>query len=288
MTPARFFLSITAALLLTASVAIAQQPAPEGRNPSSDAPSFTNDDLPVPEPSRRTSDASKASQSGELTDEEIADAAQATETGDGAPAGAGKKGPSKAELDWRRRYSEAQNRAAAATKAAQEAEIQLTELRNQLGVGGGERRGDTLSAIERQGQIINDTRDRMTATRAALEAVRAEGARRGFSPGAGPSRTTKDGKPNKEFYRERYVKAQGALADAERRIALFQNRVSDLSTRITINSGGDQFTQLRLQADLREANEGLEKARADREAARTRLDEAGRDAEAAGFFVENR
>jgi hypothetical protein len=283
MKPARLLLAVAAALL-SVSAAAAQQPAPEGRNPSTEPPSFTNEDLPVtvPEPARDAS-APAGARGDELTDEEMADAEREADTG-GAPKA---KGPSAAELDWRRRYAEAQRRSAAADKAAQEAEIRLTELRNQLGVGGARDRSAVLAQIEQQGQIISQTRDQAAAARAALESVRAEGARRSFSPDPGPPRRTKDGKPNREYYSARLTKAQAAVDDAERRITLYQNRIADLSTRLTINSGsGDQFTQLRIQGELREANEGLQKAQADRAQALQALDEARRSAEAAGFYVE--
>jgi hypothetical protein len=280
-------LPAAAAVLLFAAPVFAQQPAPEGNNPD-DVPTFSNADVaptqvvPAGEP-----DAQEPVDPS-LTPEERADVDSGEE---GTPqAGGGttrKKGPSAAELKWRRDYEAAKERSRAATAAAQEAEIQQTQLRNQLAsTGTAQQRNAVAQQMEALGVRIQELKEAAARAKQELARVEEEGRVRKFKQAAGPSPRTKSGRTNPDYIRDQYSKAAASLQDAERRASLYQFRVSDLQTRITNNSGsGDQYTQMRLQGELNEALRGLEEARADRVAAATALDQARRDAANAGITL---
>lgn len=282
-------LTAAAAVLFAAAPALAQQPAPERQNPD-DIPTLTTEDVAPAETAAPEEDGVVTAGSYDdpsLTPEERADAASSAAEPKQEPAKGARKGPSPAELQWRRELAEAERRSRAATAAAQNAEIELTRMRNRLAsTSTTDERNETAAAIEQQGQRIRELQQQAAAEKMALDRIKAEGKSRRFSAGAGPAPTTKGGRPNPDYYRDRYAKAQQDLRDAERRAALYQNRVSDLRTRINVNSGsGDQFTQMPLQTQLDEALRELEKAQSDLELSTQRVDEARRAAGTAGVPV---
>ena len=274
------------AVVLIALPAFAQQAAPEGQNPD-DVPTFTSDDVAPTQVVPAAEPAGEEPTDPSLTPEEMADTTGGGEKGE-AQVGVGaakKKGPSAAELKWRRDYEAARDRSRAATAAAQQAEIQQTQLRNQLAsTGSSQQRNAVAQEIEALGARVRELQEVATRAKEELARVEEEGRLRKFKLAAGPSPRTKSGRTNPEYIRDEYTKAAAALQDADRRIALYQFRVSDLQARITNNSGsGDQYTQMRLQGELNEALRGLEEARADRVNAATTADQARRAAANAGI-----
>lgn len=289
MKKSALLLSATASVFLLAGAALAQQPAPEGQRHDDDIPTLTTEDVqPVEgQPAGAQTEAPPPDgQDAELTPEEQADAAAAKQ-GDAGEKQSGKKGPSKAELAWRQRYSEAKSAVAAAEKRAQEAELRLTDLRNDLATtsttGG---RNAVAAQIEQQGDVVRQAKADVASARERLERVTAEGQRQRFSPDPGPSRTTKSGAPNPAFYAQAITSAQNAYDDATRRIELYQNQVNDVRQRILNNAGsGDNFTQLKLQQELDSALQQLEKAKSDQITAQQKLENAKTAARNAGIPV---
>jgi hypothetical protein len=279
----RLLPAVAAALVLGAA-ATAQQPAPQP--PQQDAPSFTNDDISITEPARPREvtgpddDIDPKTQSGpNLTEEERLDA-EATAPTSGAASK--DQGPSPAETNWRSRYAAAERAFQGAERQAQEAEIRITELRNQLSTSGTDVR--LRQELEDTGNALSQARERVKTARAAFDEVKAEGARKKFK--LAPASGARAGAPRDA--RAQFSEAKRAFDDASRRATLYQNRVSDLNLRITINSGsGDNYAIANLQAELNEARAQLEKARADLQVAQQNLDRARRAAAGAGVPVRD-
>ena len=270
-----------AAVLMTGGTALAQQPAPEQQR-QDDVPTLTTDDIAPPQVvSAPEGDQAAPSEDPNMTPEEKADAAAGKKAAGGAKAAGKKQNP--AELDWRRRYSAAQARVRKANQAAQEAELKVTDLRNRLGQSGSvENRKALIAELDQQGDVVNRTKQEAQAAAAQLAAVQQEGASKKYSAAPGPSVTTKGGQANPSYYAQKYADAQQRLADANRRVQVYQNRLAEGRTR-QLNDGGsgDQFSQFKIQGDIDDAQKQLDKATADRDAAQRDLDavrRAARDA----------
>jgi hypothetical protein len=293
MTTRTLLLATAAAVLLLNTPALAQQPAPEGQR-QDETPTLTTDDIaPLPVEGQpagaQTEEPPEGEDDSQLTPEERADAAKSKGKGKGAEgkAPAGKKGPSKAELAWRARVAQAEAQASAARQAAQEAELQLTELRNRLASAGSvDERNELASEMETQGEAVRQAQQAASNAEAALKSVKAEGTAQKFKPDPGPAPTTKAGEPNAAYYTQRYAKAQGEYADAERRIKVYQDRVNDVRGRILNNSGsGDQFAGMKLQEELDAALKQLDKAQTDLDTAGQRVESARQEAASAGVVL---
>ncbi len=288
----RALLLAAAAVALFAAPALAQQPAPEGQR-EDETPTLTTDDVaPAPivgQPAGAQTAAPAEGDDASLTPEERADAASAKSAGKGEAGKAPdkKKGPSREELAWRGRYAQAESQMRAARQRAQEAELQLTDMQNRLGSTGTVGERNALAAdIETQGDVVRQAQRAAADAEAAFEAIRAEGESKKFTPDSGPAPTTKDGQTNDEYYRQRVSKAQSDVADAERRLKIYQDRVNDVRGRILNNSGsGDQFSGYRLQEELDAALKELDRAQVDRDKARNALDAATQEAAAAGVSI---
>jgi hypothetical protein len=284
-------LSAAASVVLLAAPALAQQPAPEGQR-EDETPTLTTDDVP-PQPiegqpaGAQTENPPDAEDDANLTPEERADAAKAKGKGDAAKEPAKKKGPSAAELAWRSQYAQAEAQMRATRQQAQEAELQLTQLRNSIGSSGNAADRNAIAAqITEQGETVRQAQQAAAAAELVYKNLQAEGARLKYKPDAGPAPRTESGDANPAYYAQRFAKAQSDFDDADRRVQLYQDRVSDARARILNNSGsGDQFAGMKMQEELDAALKELEKAQTDRDAAQTALDAARREALSNGVNV---
>ena len=285
------FLTAAIGLVLLAATALAQQPAPEGQQPD-DTPTLTTDDIaPAPiegQPAgAQTEDAPDAGDDSALTPEERADAAKAKGEKGAPKEPAKKKGPSAAELAWRSQLSQAEAQMRSARQRAQEAELQLTQLRNSVGSSGNAGDRNVIAAqIAEQGDTVREAQQAAAAAELVYKNLQAEGASKNYKPDAGPAAQTASGDANPAYYAQRFAKAQSDFDDADRRVQLYQDRISDARARILNNSGsGDQFTGMKMQEELDAALKEFDKAQADRDAAQTRLDAARQEALANGVNV---
>ena len=256
--------ALALALLLCLTAAAAQQPAHARQK----APRLTTDDVVRP-PAEQPSAESK-------------DAAAKPEDAPKAGAAEPKTGQLKAtevkvsneESSWRERVVKARNRAKEMERAAEEAELRITALRNELGTSGqsARYRNDTAAELGQAGQRLSELRAQArTAADDAAQLVE-YGKQKGFTESEGPKPTAEEGKPNEEYYRAQFAKLTEALESAQRRIQLYDNRVRDLNQQISTNSGGkdkngrstggDSFFALQLQKDRDEAQQKLDEARA--------------------------
>jgi len=252
-----FYQRFVCALMLTSLLAIcaaAQQPAQRKR-----APRMTDDDVTQP----------VASTPSDETKDAPADAK--AEAGKPEAAKDEKKAVSADEAAWRERIAQAREKAKALERAAEEAELRVTSLRNELGVSGRgpQYRNQIAADLEAAGQKLNELRKQSRDANADLKELLDYGREKGYSEAEGPKATTGDGKANEEYYRAKFAALNEEIQTAERRMQLYTDRIRDLQQRI-LNTGssgpgkkgGDNFTIAQLQQEKEEAQHSFDDAQA--------------------------
>lgn len=259
-------------VLVLPCVALAQQRQPASRK----TPSMTTEDMVKP-----------AGQSASATEGE----AGAAKTGDAevpnSPPQTSGGTASAEELLWREQVANARARVKAAERAAEEAELRITALRNQLSVSGQTPQSRNETAAE-----LNEAGLRLTELRAAAKSAADELARllesgrlSKFSEAQEPGPTLENGNANQDYYKSRYAALNEALEQAERQVQLYDNRVRDVSQRILQTggkNGGDNFYLAHLQEERQQAQQQLNEARAASEKARSDLEALKEEARRAG------
>jgi hypothetical protein len=292
-------LSATAiALLLSLCAASAQQPA-VGRKK---APSLTTEDVVQPVAAQPTVESPKDPAAAKTEDAAKSDAAKSDAVKsdavkpDAAKADNAKQVEAKTsaeEAAWRERMNKARERANQLERAAEEAELRITELRNNLSTSGqsARYRNETAAEMDRAGQHLSDLRDQTRDAKDDLNQLTEYGKEKKFGEAEGPKSVSDDGKPNEDFYRARFAALNEEAQSADRRIQLYENRVRDLQQHILLNggkNGGDNFYTAQLQQDKEEAQRSLDEARAARNDAMSKLsalmEEARRAGVAPGVF----
>jgi lambda repressor-like predicted transcriptional regulator len=184
------------------------------------------------------------------------------------------------EKAWRENVKQARQRADAAQRAAEEAELRVTDLRNRLSVSGLDQRDRNviLAEMEETGDTVKQLRAEAKQAKSDLENALDQGREKGYREDAGPSE-----KPNESYYREKYAKLTKELDDAQRRVQLYDDRVRDINQRITINSRtGDNYFIAKLQQDRDEAQQSLQDAQASVEKAQQDIDALKEEARTSG------
>ena len=214
-----------------------------------------------------------------------------TEAGKPEAAKGDKKAVSADEAGWRERVRQAREKAKVLERVAEEAELRVTSLRNELGVSGRgpQARNQIAADLEAAGQKLNDLRKQSRDANADLKALLEYGKEKGYSEAEGPKATTNDGKANEEYYRTRFAALNEEIETAERRMKLYEDRVRDLQQRI-LNTGsaspgkkgGDNFTIAQLQQEKEEAQHSLDEAQAAKNRSMEKRDALIEEARAAG------
>jgi hypothetical protein len=171
--------------------------------------------------------------------------------------------PSAGELSWREAIKAARKQAESTQRRAEEAEIRITDLRNQLsapGQGAGDR-NQTMSDLGTAGDTLRQQKAEAREAADALNKLLEEGRQKSYKEEDGPSSVSKNGQPNEDFYRSKFAELTKAQEDAERRVQLYQNKVNELNQSITGNArSGDNFFIGQLQEQRDEAQHNLEQA----------------------------
>ncbi|MFY9572306.1 MAG: hypothetical protein WAV20_12980, partial [Blastocatellia bacterium] len=191
------------------------------------------------------------------------------------------------ESSWRERVNKARDRAKEVERAAEETEIRITTLRNDLGVSGqsARYRNDTAAELEQAGQRLSQLRVESRAAAADVAHLVEYGKQRGFTEADDPKPTSAEGKPNEQYYRSQLARLTEAIDSSHRRVQLYDNRVRDISQHILLTggkNGGDNFYIMQLQQDREEAQRNLDEARAALAKAQTDLDALKEEARRAG------
>lgn len=259
------------ALLLLPCVANAQQPAASRKK----VPRLTTDDVikaktdqATAEPLTEAAPAKEAASSKEVASSKPVEGAKPD-----APKTAQPDNPE--ETSWRERVQAARERAKSLERASEEAELRVTEIRNQMSVSGQtpQQRNQSAAELEQAGQRVTELRQQSREAAEDLNKLVEYGREKGFKEVEGPKPSSDDGKPNEQYYRSRFASLNEALQTADRRAQLYENRVRDLNQRISNNSGtGDNFYIAQIQQERNEMQQKLEEARAARLKAQTDLD----------------
>ena len=167
------------------------------------------------------------------------------------------------ELVWRKNVTEARRHADDLQRSAEEMELRTTQLRNNLNTPGqgAKDRNAVAQEMEQAGKEVARLRGAAREADRALKALLEEGSDKGFKEEAGPTPTTKDGKTNNSYYRQRYEALNKTLSDAQRRIQLYENRMRNLNELLT-NPNRDRFSGSQLEQDRAEVQTKIEEARA--------------------------
>jgi hypothetical protein len=186
------------------------------------------------------------------------------------PAGAkGDKPVSADEAAWRERIAQAREKAKEVQHAAEEAELRVTALRNELGVSGRspQYRNQIAADLDTAGQRLTELRKQARDADADLKDLVQFGKDRGYSEAEGPKSTTDEGKANEAFYVAKYAEVNEEIQTAERRVQLYGDRLRDVQQRILNNGsggagkkGGDNFMLAQLQQEKEEAQRNLDDA----------------------------
>lgn len=188
------------------------------------------------------------------------------------------------EAAWREQVASARTRAESLERAAEEAELLTTQLRNDLGSSGQDtrQRNATAAELDTAGKQLTESKTQARAANAELKKLLEEGSSKGFTESPGPQATAADGKPNVAYYRTRYEKLLQTMRDTERRVQLYDNRVRSLNESL-VNTNRDRFTSSQLEQDRNEAQDKANEARAGLSKAQTDLENLMNEARAAGI-----
>lgn len=258
-------------VVLLPFVALAQQRPAAGKK----SPNLTTEDTikiaPSPSPSE-----------SEVVAGKTVDAEAVT-----SPAKSEEQTASADELSWRGQIASARAREKAAERAAEEAELRITALRNQLSASGQtpQARNETAIEMDQAGRRLTELRAALKAAADDVALLLESGRLKKFSETQEPGPTLENGSANYEFYRSRYAALTEALEQAERRVQLFDNRVRDVSQRILQTggkNGGDNFYLAHLQEEREQARKQLEESRTAGVKARSDLDTLREEARQAG------
>jgi hypothetical protein len=206
---------------------------------------------------------------------------------EGKPAAATQAATAKTGADetaWREQVASARERAESLERTAEEAELRLTQLRNELGISGRDtrQRNATAAELDSAGKQLTELKTQARAASAEVKRLLDEGNAKGFREAQGPKATAADGKPNVAYYKARYEKLMQAMRDADRRVLLYENRVRTLNESL-VNTNRDRFTSSQLEQDRNEAQEKASEARAALSKAQTDLENLLNEARVAGI-----
>ena len=257
------------------SVATGQQPA-VGRQKS---PRLTTDDVSGP-PAAQPVVESKETAAKPVD-------AEAKPSANKAGEGKGETKVSAEESSWRDRVKTARSRAKELQRTAEEAELRITALRNELGASGQSAayRNNTAAELDQAGKRAAELRAEAKAAADDLTELLDYGKQKGFTETPEAKPASEDGKPNEEYYRARVAALNEQIDTAQRQIQLYDNRVRDISQRILMNGGkkgGDNFYMLQLQQDRQEAQQKLDEAKAALAKAQADMDALREEARRAG------
>jgi hypothetical protein len=218
-------------------------------------------------------------------------AGEAVKSGSAKSADAKSDGAAKAAADktaadeqaWRAQVAKARERAESLERAAEEAELRITEIRNSLGRSGGDvkQRNSTAAELESAGKDLIEAKNQARTAGAELKKLLDEGSSKGFTESQGPKANAADGKPNADYYKTRYEKLMQAMRDAERRVQLYENRIRSLNESL-VNTNRDRFTSAQLEEDRNEAQSKADEARTALGKAQSDLESLINEARAAG------
>jgi chromosome segregation ATPase len=277
----RFFVVLSLVFVFSLSESVLGQ---QSQDPKKKSPRLTTDDVVRSKPTVEVVDETSEEASGAKAGEE---ARAGAKPADASKPPAKSDTATKADPDlaaWRERVEQARERVKEAQREAEEGELRVTQLRNQLGGSGGtaKHRNETAAELEESGSRLRELRAEARTAEADLKELLEQGREKSFTEAPPAKATSESGEANQDYYKAKYAELNEKIQTADRQIQLYGNRIRELSERMN-NPNVDRFSASQLQQDRDEANQKLQEAHEARTKAQNELDELQNEARRAGL-----
>lgn len=190
----------------------------------------------------------------------------------------------KAEKDWNNRLKQAQERHQELERRADQTELQITQLRNQL-FSATARAPETNSQLNTQISEFTALRNRLRAEAQAAQQdvakLEAEGQANAYQV-ARVSLTNEKGEPNSTAYQAEQDRLRNEIQDAQARLTVLQIRLNNVQAEVLNRSNGDNFTLNRLRQEREQVTTELKETRTRIEDLKSKLQAHQQKAAAAG------
>lgn len=165
------------------------------------------------------------------------------------------------EKNWNNKLLEAQERAKSLARQANQAELEIGKLKNQL-------HSAVARTTSEQGQImsrINQLAGQASKLKAEAEAAQKEtdaimntGSSQGYKV-TPPALTTEKGEPDANSYRNESARLQTEIQDAQAAIEVLQLQLNKIRAESIQKANGDNFTINRLKVERQNVEQEIEK-----------------------------
>lgn len=214
----------------------------------------------------------------------------AQETINSAPTPPPEEAQKEAEKNWNERLDNAQERARGLELQADQTELLMTQLRNQL-YSATARAPETHSQINaRIAELFAQAKQLRAEAKNAqqeIEALQAEGNAKQYKVQQA-ALTNEKGEPNNQAYQKENDKLQSELQAAQAHLEVLQLRLSNNRTETLKNAGGDNFASNRMREEKAQATADVEATRAKIEALTNQLQIHRQKATSAGVILNAR
>ena len=260
-------------VLFTSNLVFAQARAP--------IPTLTTDDVVGARP---TTPAPVLPGKEDSKNTSAADKSVAKEAASSTPAKAGDDAKKQAERDWNERLKKAQATVSELERRADQTELQITQLRNQLfsaTARGPEANGQLTARINELSELRNRLRAQAQIAQLDVASLETEGQRNAYQTSE-TSLTNEKGEPDAQAFRAEYDKLQSELRDAQARVEVLQFRLNKAQAEVLNRGNGDNFALNRLRQERDQAATELQETRARIEDVKNKLQAHQQKAAAAG------
>jgi chromosome segregation ATPase len=169
-----------------------------------------------------------------------------------------------AEQNWNERLRKAQEKAQSLAQQADQVELAITQLRNQLfsaAAKAPEANGQINARITQLFAQMYQLRADAKTAQQEVETLQAEGDANQYQVQA-VSLTNNRGEPDKQAYQKEYNQLQSELRAAHAREEVLQLRLNTIHSETLRNANGDNFTLNRLRAEKEQTAAEWEETRA--------------------------
>ncbi|MBS1806805.1 MAG: hypothetical protein JST84_01270 [Acidobacteria bacterium] len=170
----------------------------------------------------------------------------------------------KAERDWNDRLKKAQEKARGLESQADQAELTITQLRNQLYSAAArtpEANGQINARMNELSTQMNRLRAEAQVAQQEIEALRTEGNEKQYKEQF-VALTNEKGEPNVEAYKSENDKLESELQAARARVEVLQFRLNSNHSEVLKKGNADNFTLNRLRQEKEQTSAELEATRA--------------------------
>jgi chromosome segregation ATPase len=213
-----------------------------------------------------------------------ADKSAVKEVASSAPAKATDDARKQAEKDWNERLKKAQATVSELERRADQTELQITQLRNQLfsaTARGPEVNSQLTTRINELSALRNRLRAQAQLAQLDVAGLEAEGQRNAYQNSEAPL-TNEKGEPDAQAFRAEYDKLQSELRDAQARVEVLQFRLNRAQAEVLKRGNGDNFALNRLRQERDQVTTELQETRTRIEDVKNKLQAHQQKAAAAG------